>query len=146
MATATVEEGIIERLRGDANITALVGSSTAARISHEFPSQDSSMPYITISRVNSDYRHHIAGTTSKMRADIQIDSFAKTFDGAHALADLVRARLNTFQGTITVGSDSIVVDHCYINSDNTGFLATRGGMDARVKRVSHDYTVWVGVS
>lgn len=145
MATALIEEGLIERIKGDSNITAIIGSSTSARISTEFPGEDTQLPYVTLSRVSSDYRHHISGTTSKLRADIQIDVFAKTMAAAFALAKLIRTRLNTFQGSVTIGADSVTFDHCYISGDNTGFLPVRGGTDTRVKRVSNDYVVWVGV-
>jgi len=145
MAVVAVEYGIIQRLKDDASITALVGSGTNARISEEFPTQTAALPYITVRRVTTDYRHHVTGTTSLMRGDIQIDVFAETSVKAHALADLIRARLNTFSDTVTIGSDTVVFHHCYIESDNTGFLTPRGGDDARVKRLSHDWVVWVGV-
>lgn len=145
MATMTVEQGIIGRLAGDASITAIVGSGSSARIKQWFPTQKNKRPFISITRVSSEYAYHFGGATSDLNARIQIDIWADTWAAVTALANLVRARLVNFRGTVTVGSDTVVFNHCWLTGDNTDALPVRPGSEERVKRISHDYNVWVEV-
>lgn len=78
-------------LSADAGVTALVGT----RIYPVRAEQETLRPYIVLTTVSLDTDETLTGTvaTSLKPARIQVDAYAETYKGAHALADAIDAAI-----------------------------------------------------
>lgn len=124
----SMQSEIITRLKAVSAVTAIVGNSPA-RIYPIERDQNSALPAATY-RVISELRESVMGRdTGDVRARMQFDCYAETYDGAIALLGALRVALQRWSG----GSiQQVFVENVEENSDP----------DARVKRSRIDFIVW----
>jgi len=79
--------------------------------------------------------HDNAGGLAAPR--FQFDAWATTYAAAKAITDQIRAALNGYKGTITIGADSVVVQASLVDDERYD-----PDMDAGLERLSSDYKVW----
>jgi hypothetical protein len=140
-----VEEGVVARLKADTAVSAIVGT----RIRPLEAPQGDSYPLIVFRKVSDVPDYAMGGQSGLSEARIQIHCWAQDAPGggsagaygqAKALAEAVRLRLSGWRGTVTVGADSIVIDHIGLENQEDLFDPETGSGIA-IKGVGCDYVV-----
>lgn len=124
-------------LLADASISAMVGG---ARIFPLRMPQGVREPSIVYARITGVGDHHMQGASGLTRPRFQIDAWAEAADDATRLADLVKARLDGYRGSMTAPGSPPVTIHV----QGVFFEHEREDYDgaAELFRVSRDYLVW----
>lgn len=121
-------------LLADATISTTVGASRIYPVRLPQGITASSIVYNRISGVGD---HHMQGPSGLARPRIQIDSWAQTADGASALADLVKTRLDGYRGVMGSGAAAVTVHGVFFDSERD--LPFDDG--SKLYGVSRDYFV-----
>lgn len=100
-----VTQALYALLTADTAVAALV----AARVHPGFLPQGATLPAIAQTRISGQDVDTLAGSNGLAHARIQVSCWAATYAGAAALGDAVRLALHGYQGTVTVGANSLVV-------------------------------------
>lgn len=90
MAAEAVQQALAILLN-DATVSGLV----AARVFPLILPQETQVPAITLRRITLTPTNHLAGDAGLDNARLQVDSLDVTYAGARAVADAVRAAMNT---------------------------------------------------
>jgi hypothetical protein len=133
--SATIEEGLKARLLGVAGVVALIVDRVYAI---RLP-QTVTTPAVTIQRISTPrlHSHDTSGSTGTAHPRVQIDAWAGTAASAKAVTDQVRAALNGYRGTVTVGTKTVIIQAALINDERASFEP-----DSGLYRTSADYVVW----
>lgn len=119
---------IFSRLSSDVAVSALVLASGIYRIHPVLLPQDSLYPAISYQAVGNNPVNHLQGESDLQNDRIQVDCWAATNDGAHGLASAVKNAMagsaNNFKA-VRLSRIDFPYDH-----------------DAKVHRVSFDFSVW----
>lgn len=95
---------------------------------------------IVFTRVSGVGDHHLQGPSGLARARFQIDAWAQTLDAAVALADLIKARIDGFRGTIQWDDNSpgnaLTIQGIFFESESEDYDDT-----AKLYRARRDYFV-----
>ncbi len=135
----TPEEAVRKRLVDDTDVRALVKQ----RIYPDIAPEGAVLPYVVMARVDTTHEHHMGGSAGLKHPRIQLDYFARTRSGAEDLAETCRLVLDGFNGTVTIGSESLDIRKCFLKGDNSDFLEPKGGSSFAIRVVSHDYELSV---
>jgi hypothetical protein len=135
---ATVEDALMETLAGAASLAAYTG----ARVYPEQAPQTATLPYITVTRVSAVHDHNLSASSGLVEVRDQIDIIAADKRTADLVAELVRLELDGLVGTVTAGGEDVVIQHCYLDTDNATFIEPTDGSDTGIRRASQDYAVW----
>lgn len=135
MGTLTLEAGLVYKLQNTAGLTALIST----RVYLERIPQGATVPCLTYQRISTtrELTHDVSGSAGTARVRVQFDAWATTYLSAKAIADALRAALNGFKGTITSGSDTVVVQAALIEAESS-----EPDLDAELSRVRSDYFIW----
>lgn len=97
---------------------------------------------IVYNRISGQGDHHNQGPSGLARSRVQIDCWAKTADAASTLANLVKDRLDGWQGDMEYGSSS---PREFVNVPGAFFENERDLWDpeSEMYGVSRDYFIWV---
>jgi len=79
--------------------------------------QNSKLPYITYRRGSSDHVHHMQGASGRVFASVDVYCMAATDALMRDLGTKVRKALDGYNGTVTVGADSVVIDLCFLQNE-----------------------------
>jgi hypothetical protein len=124
-------------LLADASIAAIVGD----RVRPVRLNQGETGTGITYLRVSGIGDHVMTGPSRIARPRFQIDCWAEAPGAANSLADLVKERLDGYQGLWTYGADSpptsIDVLGVFFENERDGFDS-----DNDMYSVSRDYFIW----
>ena len=145
-----IEAGIRALLLADTGVSALVADSTRdppgrGRV---FPlmlpqTPASPLPAITYARVSGIRDTTLSGPVGLVKARLQVDCWASTFDGARGLAGAVRRALDGYRGWVSDVNPDDPAD--VTNHDVQGcFLLTERDLyepDPKTFRVVQDYLV-----
>lgn len=129
-----VEKAIYSRLIANAAVLALV----VKRVYPELAPQDTTLPYIVYTRIDTDHNQTKSNTEGLARAQVQLNCVADTYDGAKDLANKVRIALGAATGSIggiTVHSTIVLgeVDSSEFPGDDT---------DKVRHRIVSDFAFW----
>lgn len=102
----TVGEAMRATLLADAEIAALVSVRVYALRLPQPKTGTTNLPAVVLTRISEVREQHLRGVGNVTRSRYQVDSWAQTHDGATALGNLCRARLDGFEGTLTDASGS----------------------------------------
>ena len=127
----SIETEVRTRLTSDGTVSGLVST----RIYPKRLPQNPTYPALTFGRVSGVRLHNLAGVAGRGTPRIQIDSWAKTYLGAQALAAAVRASLDGFNGTLTTIKATIRIDN-EIDFDEPGI--DQAGVQQVVVVLGHD--------
>lgn len=130
---ATVDEGLVEYLKGYAGLTALI--STRVYLA-PFP-QGATLPLLTIQRIDTprELTHDTAGATGTLaHPRFQFDAWALTYASAKGITDQVRAALNGHVGSTGTG---VTIRGALVQNERPDYDA-----ETALWRVMSDYTVW----
>ncbi len=130
---ATVEHAIVDRLKANAAVNALVST----RIAPWEQTQSMPLPHISYLRVSTNREHIMAGSAGFAHAMIQVDCWAATYSAAKDLAEAVRKTLDGYHGT-TQGHYIGVIQNT-IDRDVPQRLST--GSERSLFRVMQEYRV-----
>jgi hypothetical protein len=141
MTVLDVRSALRAFLVADSTITAVVGSGDDARVYPIRLPQGVVQPSVVYTRVSGEGDYHTRGPSGLMRPRVQIDCWAQRVDVATSLANLVKARLDGFQGAWSYGSDSPQAE---IDVHGVFLEAEREQYDDAMKLygVSRDYFIW----
>lgn len=132
-----VGNAIYARLAAHAGTAALVGT----RIYPVRINQGVTYPAIRYQVISAPREHVMTQDTGEVHARVQIDSYATTPEGAHAVAAQVRAALSRWGGT----AGGVTVEHVFLDDERdidepTPVVAGDKGLF----RVMQDYLVHYG--
>ncbi len=116
---------------------ATVAASVSTRIFPLFDvPQNTKKPYITYHRSSDFHQYHLGGESGLIIADIELDIFANTDNLMRSLFDAVRLAIAGVTGTVTVGSNSVVLQMVHIKNSFDGTdLPPDGSSDPVYQRV-----------
>jgi hypothetical protein len=117
MATLEPEYALRKLMVDDGTVAGLV--STRIYPLFNVP-QNTKLPYITYYRSGDSHVYHLLGESGLIQADIELDIFATTDSSMRSLADAVRLAIAGVTGTVTVGSDSVVLLETHIKNTFDG--------------------------
>lgn len=117
--------GIRKVLADNAAVAALVG----VRIYPLFDiPQSVKKPYITYSLSSGEHAHYISGSAAgHAYQDIDIHCMAETDIAMRELGTKVRKALDGYSGTVTVGSDSVIINSCLLQNELDDVAAPSDG-------------------
>jgi hypothetical protein len=119
---------LVTFLKGKTGVTALVGSSTSARIYPVYAKQKAALPYLIYVQSGGDSHRSLSGGSGMRRTALQMYCYGATQGGADALAEQVRLALANYRGLM---GDSTVFDCRQEVAAMTGFDEAQDGSDAR---------------
>jgi hypothetical protein len=93
-------------LKTQATITAIVGSSTSARIYQHDAKQGAALPFIILHVFKGTSSETLAAIAGVAMNRIQVDCYGVTNSAAYALAEAVRVKLQMYRGTM--GSTAVL--------------------------------------
>lgn len=124
-----LEESIAGFLMDDTAI----GAYIEGRVYGQIAPSKSPLPRIVYSRISTRRTQTLCGTDTTARAVVQIDSYDKTYKGAHLLATAIRKTLTDFSGDMRGTRVSTVTMESDIDLDDP---------DPGLYRVSQTYFFW----
>ena len=89
---------LVTFLKAQTGITALVGSTTSARIYPVYAKQKAALPFIVYVQSGGDSHRHLGGGSGIRRTVLQVYCYGATQSGADALAEQVRLALANHRG------------------------------------------------
>lgn len=103
-------EGLVAFLAGDANVTALLGTSTSRQdqtngIFPDIMPEGTPLPALVYSDIHAANEHTLDGPDPFTTSRIQISAHGKTKGQAKTLARTVRQDLEAFTGTFSDGTE-----------------------------------------
>lgn len=98
------------------------------------------MPFVVYNRINTTRPTHLLGDSGLVYVVWQLDIFAKSYQDAKTVAELIRNRCHGYIGPITDGTDSIGCDMA-INAERDGYVHPTDASDTGTFRVSMDIDV-----
>lgn len=119
---------IFGRLNGDSNVTTV---ATGGIFSDIVP-QGKVPPFIAYRTQSTEYNDTKDGASGLDEVDVTVVSIAKTRAAAEGLAEVVRASLDRYAGTV----NSIEVDSIFITDESSRF-----NEGANMVEIEQDYTV-----
>ena len=138
MTLADIRIGLRAYLLADSTISTRVGGNRIYPV--KLP-QGITADSIVYTKISGQGDHHMQGPSGLTRPRIQIDSWSQSMDAASSLADLVKERIDGFEGLMPWGENSpaeaIVVKGIFFESEREGW-----DEGAKLYRVSRDYLVW----
>ena len=128
MSLNDLRPGLRAYLLADAAISTAVGGSRIFPVMMPQGERGASIVYTRVSGIGD---HHMQGASGLSRPRYQIDAYAVLHDDANALADLVKLRLDGYQGLM----GAVMVQGCFFENERDDYQA-----DVDLHRVSRDYT------
>ena len=126
----TIAIGMMNELRGDSALTALVG----ARIWQEFAAQDAALPYITFQRISQVTGLMLDGVDTLRTHRFQVDIFAAGIASANAVKARVGQLLDSKSGTL----GAVKIKFCYVDGEQD--LSDLEG-DKAIRRISFQINI-----
>lgn len=126
---ADVEKALVTILKATAEVAALVST----RVFFAEAPQSAPLPFILLTRVNTNFVHSLTGFSELSNARIQIDCYAKTQKEARSVGTAVRQSIDSFRGE----ESGITINGIIILDSMDGFDDSPD-----LRRVTQDYHVW----
>lgn len=126
-------------LLADPGIAAAVGGARIYPVRLPQGQRDRSLVYTIVSGVGDN---HMAGPSGLARPRIQIDAWAPLIDAAHALANLVKERIDGYRGPMTSDESppvAVDVQGVFIANEREDYQP-----DIELYRVGRDYLFFFG--
>lgn len=95
-------------------------------------------PAVALTRVSTQPTATKTGVSLTDFVRVQVDVYARTMGGAENAAEAVRGALDYYSGTVTSGSDTVVVDHIDYEGTRDAFEE-----NPELYRVIQEYTVHI---
>ncbi len=136
------EQAILKLLQDDGAVRGLVGNriypmaAPQGKLPHE-----TKKPYLVYRRISSRHEHHMEAASGLVFTMIQIDGYAGTYSASKKLADKVRLALDGYQGSVTVGSESLTIEECLLDGDSDGYVPPTDARGVGVFRTMQEYDV-----
>ena len=138
MAALTPEASLRVTLIADVTFNALVSGRVWPRT--DVP-QDDSRPYSTYFRVSAQRDHQLLASSGHPSTRIQIEHWSTDFDETRDMGDAARLALNGFNGTVTSGADSTVVEWVKLDDEGAVIDLDVPGRDRQLSGLRQDYLV-----
>ena len=120
-------------LLADVSILAVVGP----RVFPAVMPQGITAPSLVYNRVSGLGDHHMQGASGYVQARMQVAAWSQALDDAETLANLVKARLDGWRGTMATGSGAVrVMGVFYLQENPPNYDAAR-----RLHGVGRDYMI-----
>lgn len=133
-----IEGAIYARLATDAMVRPLVTTANVVRIYRVFAKQEAALPYIVLTRIDTEHIQSNSGLSSLARARVQVDCYAATTEAVWDLAEKVKLAL--MAGGWQVGT--LGVSGIYLLDTRELPVGPFDGSPRPVYRVMRDFDVW----
>lgn len=131
----SVMEPILERLKADASVTALI----AGRIFPGMAPQGIDLPYVTFTTIANEPLNHMGpGQLADHKAMVQLDCWAASYD----LAYRTRSAVNNSLAAHRDESASPPIDSILQLAERDLPEGPEDGSDQPIHRISQDYSIW----
>lgn len=138
MTLADLRVGLRAYLLADGSISTMVGGTRVYPV--RLP-QGVIEPSIVYQRISALGDHHMQGASGLTRPRMQISCWAQTADLATQLANLVKARIDGYRGSMLWGENSpaeaIVVQGIFFDSERDLYDEA-----LKLHALSRDYLIW----
>ena len=135
---ATIEAAIAARMLAVAELTALIGSGTAARLYPLVVPQDVQMPAVAYQKISSPKENSHGGFSHLAGSRFQFTCEASTYDSAKAVAAAVRHCWNGYSGIYAPNTlESIRIDGALVQDDRDTWSETHLSPVVRI-----DVIIW----
>lgn len=131
---ARLDQAIKSHLESVAGVTAVVGSGSAARIYPGVLPQSPTYPAIRFQVFGGGRESAMGSDTGDVMSTLQVDSYAKTYSAAYALAEAVRGGLQRFKGA----SAGVTISAVFVESGPNDIYEE----SVQVRRMQLDFVVW----
>lgn len=136
----TLLEGLRAHLAENAAVTSLVGKKVFGEKSDQWAKR----PTLIYSQVGGDEPGHLTGTSSKSRAQVQIDAWSDDKSEAEKISEAVREVIHTKYNT---KFGDVKVRSCFLQSGPvSGWVNMEDGSDVGAHRSSVVYQIWYSVT
>ncbi|MCP4539821.1 MAG: DUF3168 domain-containing protein [Chloroflexi bacterium] len=98
-------------------------------------------PYIVYSVVSVRHAQNMEGAGGQAFMRMQFDIVANTYGAMRTLAEAVRTTLYGYQGTVTVGADSVVLTSLLLDAEQSGYEDLDDGTFAGKRRLIYDFVI-----
>lgn len=98
-------------------------------------------PYGVYRRITGNPERHMGGAAAIASCRLQFDWVADRYDVAQLLADAARMRLDGFRGEVPVGTSTLHISHCSLETELDDSVEPQAGSDAAIYRVIQDWRV-----
>ena len=133
-----IQEGLYRTLTTTAGVAAIVSNRVYPLVIPERNHADASTYPCLVYTVEGKGRQvRFEGTDSLVRADVRIDSYARTYGDAQRTAAAVRATLVDYSGYMTTADGTIKVKRIFIENE-----ADLVDIEPGLFRVWQQFTIW----
>lgn len=126
---AEAEQALIDLLKADASVAAIVGT----RIYFTQAPQTPVLPYAVMFRVDGPRVYGMEGASGLVAARVQIDIYSKTAKQARDVGRTIRQVLSGFRGE----QSGVNLQAVLLLDEGDGYEDS-----PELQRVTHDYRVW----
>jgi hypothetical protein len=95
--------------------------------------QKPTYPLIVYHKISGWRDHHLQGASGLANPRFQIESWAKTYEGAKTLSEAIRGALDGYTGT----ADGTKIGSCLLENENDFYEH-----EIEIYRIVQDYLVW----
>ena len=134
-----IREAFYTFLKGEASITALVGSGDDTRIYPETAPQNITEPYITHTVISDSDGAHLLGADGLAEIVFQVDSWSRIKENCIAIAEALRNLLNGYQGG-TWGT--VEVESALRLSERDGIEFPPDASEVGWTRITQEFHIW----
>lgn len=135
--TVPIEVGIHQLCITAPAITAII----ADRMAPHMQAETSPRPFIVYSRIVADHQHHLGGASGLVFVRLQLDLFADDASELYALAEAVRMRLDGYRGTVTYGTEDLVLQFVELVEEQSSSETPNDGSDSAPHRFRMDFRI-----
>ena len=133
----TIEKALGDRLFRSAVVHDLCDN----RIYTTHVPQSAKLPYIVLNLISEPHEQHMTGAAGWANPAIQVDIFTRNLSDEARLSEGVRLALLAFDGTVSVGGETLRVRHMNLRNR---FRASdfENASDTVTYRTMHEYEAW----
>jgi len=135
MATLEIEQAFRKLLVDNGGCSTRVFASAAP--------QKPVSPYIVFYRIASNHHTHMGGDSGLLMGSFRTNIYSDTFTECRQKADLLYAALHGYSGTVTIGSDSLVIRFISLVNDHDEYEEPQAGEQFGAYRSIQEYEVWI---
>lgn len=110
---ATIEQAVRQRIISDATLEPLIGERVYPLVAPE----GAEYPLVVYQVVSSSRIPAHSGPTGLIRNRFQLTVLGKTYDDVSEVAEPLKTLWDAWKGSITVGGDTIAVQHSFVDNE-----------------------------
>lgn len=142
MALLAITKAIHTLIAAETSVTNTIEAAKIFDSKSSIP-QGTQVPYIVISKINTESIRHLGGRNTLTRARIEIDIYGSPAapGTTQTVADAIDAILDEYSDTVALSSDSVVIEYIHAQDESDSQIPIQNGRDTHVPRIRQEYEV-----